>query len=213
LIKEAEALENHPENPDRRILILGDSIWAGVGASDPADSMAGRLIADLPQALVVNKAESGAKITDGRRQLQEASDEFAKPFDQIIIQLGANDILHFWSMWSAESELRKLLKEAQIDARDVAYTVSGSLGFAPVFWQPLDWFYTTLTRQYLQVFSAIARDTGVEYIDLYRSRENDPFYQHPGKYYAADMFHPSGDGYGLWYGKCKKKLQCFAYDK
>ena len=26
LIQEAEALENHPENPDRRILILGDSI-------------------------------------------------------------------------------------------------------------------------------------------------------------------------------------------
>jgi lysophospholipase L1-like esterase len=111
LIQEAEALENHPENPDRRILILGDSIWAGVGASDPADSMAGRLIADAPQALVVNKAESGAKITDGRRQLQEAGDEFGKPFDQIIIQLGANDILQISSMSSAESGLQKLLKE------------------------------------------------------------------------------------------------------
>ena len=213
LTKKAQALESHPDNPDRRILIIGDSIWAGVGASDPADSMAGRLIADLPQALVVNKAYGGARIADGRKQLQEAQSEFEKPFDQIIIQLGANNILDISSLTNAESELRKLLKEAQIDAQDVAYTVSGSLGFAPVFWQPLDWFYTTLTRQYLQVFSAVAHDTGVEYIDLYRSRENDPFYQHPGKYYAADMFHPSGDGYGLWYGKCKEKLQCFQYDR
>jgi lysophospholipase L1-like esterase len=78
---EAEALENHPDDPARRILILGDSIWAGVGATDPADSMAGRLMADLPDALVVNKAESGAKIADGRKQLKEAKSEFEEPFD------------------------------------------------------------------------------------------------------------------------------------
>lgn len=116
----AEALENHPDDPDRRILILGDSIWAGVGALDPADLMAGRLIADLPEALVVNKAESGAKIADGRRQLTEAQGEFEQPFDQIIIQLGANNIVYFSSLTTARKELQNLLEEAQVSADDVA---------------------------------------------------------------------------------------------
>jgi lysophospholipase L1-like esterase len=208
---QAKPLENHPDNPDRRILIIGDSIWAGVGTTDPADSMAGRLIGDLPEALVVNKAESGAQIADGRQQLKKAQSEFEKPFDQIIIQLGANDILYFTSITTAENELRNLLKEAQIAADDVAYTVSGSIGFAPVFWQLLDWFYTQRTREYLRVFSAVADELDVEYIDLFREREHDPFNENPRKYYAADMFHPSGDGYGLWYGKCKEQLQCFEY--
>jgi lysophospholipase L1-like esterase len=210
---QAEALENHPDDPDRRILILGDSIWAGVGATDPADSMAGRLITDLPGALLVNKAESGAQIADGRGQLAEAQAESEKPFDQIIIQLGANDIVYLSRVVTARDELEKLLKEAQIAADDVAYTVSGSIGFAPVFWQLLDWFYTKRTREYLRVFSAVAHDLDVEYIDLYRSRDNDPFYANPRKHYAADLFHPSGDGYGLWYGKCKEQLQCFEDDQ
>jgi lysophospholipase L1-like esterase len=213
LKKAAQALENYPDNPDRRILIVGDSIWAGVGAVDPAESMAGRLIADLPNALVVNKAESGAQITDGRRQLQEAQAEFEKSFDQIIIQLGANDILYLSGITASENELRNLLRESQVAAEDIAFTVSGSIGFAPVFWQLLDWFYTYQTRQYLDVFSAVAHDLGVEYIDLYRKRAADPFSVNPSKYYAADMFHPSGDGYGVWYSKCKDQLQCFRYDE
>jgi lysophospholipase L1-like esterase len=213
LQEQAEALENHPDDPDRRILIIGDSVWAGVGALNPANSMAGRLIADLPEALVVNKAESGAQIADGRKQLKEAKSEFEEPFDQIIIQLGANDTVYFSRISAARDELESLLREAQIAADDVAYTVSGSIGFAPVFWQLLDWLYSWRTREYLRVFSAVAHDLDVEYIDLYRSRENDPFNTNPRKYYAADLFHPSGDGYGLWYGKCKEQLQCLEYDQ
>jgi lysophospholipase L1-like esterase len=59
------------------------------------------------------------------------------------------------------------------------------------------------------VFSAIADELEVEYIDLFREREHDPLNKDPRKYYAADMFHPFGDGYGLWYSKCKDQLQCF----
>jgi len=131
----------------------------------------------------------------------------------MIIQLGANDILYLSSITTSENELRNLLQESQVAAEDVAFTVSGSVGFAPVFWQLLDWFYTYQTRQYLDAFSAVAHDVGVEYIDLYRSRDNDPFSVNPGKYYAADMFHPSGDGYGVWYSTCKDQLQCFTYNK
>jgi hypothetical protein len=50
--------------------------------------------------------------------------------------------VYFSRISTARDELESLLKEAQIAADDVAYTVSRSIGCAPVFWQLLDWFYT-----------------------------------------------------------------------
>lgn len=211
LVSSATRVEHHPDSSTRRILIIGDSLWAGVGAGNPEDSLAGRLIADLPEAEVENKAISGARIADGLDQLDVALSEPGE-YDQIIIQLGANDILNFSSLKQARKDLRQLLEQAQAAAPDVAYMVSGSVGFAPVFLRPLDWLYTFQSRRYLAVFGAVAEKAGVEYIDLYRARKFDPFYKNPEKFYAADKFHPSGAGYGLWYGKCKGQLQCFTYD-
>ena len=39
---------------------------------------------------------------------------------------------------------------------------------------------------------------GLAYVDLYKSRDDDPFAQEPGRYNAADGLHPSDQGYGLW---------------
>lgn len=212
LIAEAEALEAHPENPDRSVLIIGDSLWVGVGAADPADSLAGRLIADLPDAQVINKAESGARVSDGMDQLEAAVAEYGD-FDQVIIQMGANDIVNFTPLGRSKRDLAALLNRAQEIAPDVAYMISSSVGFAPVFWQPLDWIYTATTRYYMKHLHAVAEDTGTLYIDLFRTREEDPFYDNPNLYYSADLFHPSGAGYGVWYQKCRDELQCFAYDQ
>ncbi|MEX2515161.1 MAG: SGNH/GDSL hydrolase family protein [Candidatus Paceibacterota bacterium] len=208
----ATARQHTPDDPDRRILIIGDSLWVGVGVLDPAKSLAGRLIADLPQALVVNQAKSGARITDGIKQLRSAVREHGN-FDQVIIQLGANDIVQLTRPGKATTKLRQLLAAAHNVAPDVAYMVCGSVGFAPLFVGPVDWFYTAASRFYLPRLYAVAEDTGTLYIDFYRPRAEDPFYADPDKYYAADLFHPSGAGYGLWYEKCQENLQCFSYDK
>jgi|GEM_PF-415294 lysophospholipase L1-like esterase len=212
LIAETTLQENHPDNPDRRICVIGDSLWAGVGALETAESLAGRLIADLPNALVVNQAESGAVMADGIDQLQAARDKHGD-FDQVIIQLGANDIVGLTSISQATDQLQKLLNIAHKIAPDVAYMVSGSVGFVPLFIGPVDWFYTAVTRFYLPRLYAVAQVTDTLYIDFYRPRSQDPFYMNPDTYYAADLFHPSGAGYGLWYEKCQENLQCFAYDK
>jgi lysophospholipase L1-like esterase len=212
LIAKAVVVDNYPDDPDRRILIIGDSLWVGVGASDSADSLAGRLIEDLPDAQVINQAQSGARISDGLAQLEAAAAEHGA-FHQIIIQLGANDIVNFTPLARATRDLQVLLKRASELAPDVAYMVSGSVGFAPVFWRPLDWFYTAVSRRYLKAFSAVSRAVGVLYIDFFRERKVDPFYGQPEKFYAADKFHPSGAGYGLWYERCQENLQCFAYDQ
>jgi lysophospholipase L1-like esterase len=45
----------------------------------------------------------------------------------------------------------------------------------------------------------IAKEKGVHYVDMWRLGNNDPFKRDPKKYYSADGFHPSEDGYGDWY--------------
>jgi lysophospholipase L1-like esterase len=211
LIKQTKRVSHKPTAPSRSILVIGDSLWAGVGASDPADSLAGRLRADLPRAQIINKAVSGARIIDGLDQLKEAVDKHGA-FDQIIIQLGANDIVTLTGTNQARQDLRELLKRAKTVGSDIAYLVSGSVGFAPMFLPPLDWFYTRMTRQYLKALSAVADELGVNYIDLFYERTRDPFYRNPDKLYAPDKFHPSGAGYGVWYEICRHNLKCFRYE-
>lgn len=52
-----------------------------------------------------------------------------------------------------------------------------------------------------------AKQYNVTYIDLYEERNKDEFLKDPKKYFAKDMFHPSSDGYGLWYKKFKETLK------
>jgi len=41
---------------------------------------------------------------------------------------------------------------------------------------------------------------------LFKVAEEDIFLTDVDKYYASDYFHPSGDGYGIWYKDIKNKL-------
>jgi lysophospholipase L1-like esterase len=208
LEQSAERVSAKPANPERRILIIGDSIWAGVGAADPADSMAGRLRESYPRATIVNQAVSGARLADGAGQLAAGEERYAN-FDTIFIQLGANDILHLAAIPAAMETLEDLLTSSQESANQVIFTVSGSVGHAPVFLWPFDWFYTARTRRYLTAARAVAKVRGVAYVDLFRERQNDPFVQDPERFYAADGFHPSGAGYGIWYQTCEAAVYFF----
>ncbi len=44
------------------------------------------------------------------------------------------------------------------------------------------------------------------YVDLFRERKDEIFNTDIPRYYAPDLFHPSGDGYGVWYSSLKALL-------
>ena len=50
-----------------------------------------------------------------------------------------------------------------------------------------------------------ARETGAEYVDLFGQGGVEPLLKDPGRYFAADRLHPSGDGYALWYGELARQ--------
>ncbi|MBA3551128.1 hypothetical protein H0W32_02895, partial [Patescibacteria group bacterium] len=123
------------------------------------------------------------------------------------IQLGANDIVHLTPLNEATSDLQKLLSVTQAHSKKVIYFNSGSLGSAPLFPHPVDWFYAMRSKNFYNQFKETAQKSNVIYVDLYYPREHDPFLKNPTLYYAEDSFHVSNTAYELWYQKILEKIE------
>jgi lysophospholipase L1-like esterase len=185
-----------------RILVVGDSTGVGTGASRPLDSIAGRLYRDFPHTAVVNRARNGARVEDVLRQLDHDDD---REFDIVLVQAGGNDILRFTDLKRLRGTIRKVLEEAGERGQHVIFISTGNVGLAPAFFPPLNWIYTERTRKVRAVFMEVAAHAGVEYVDLFKEREEDPFLREPDLYYAADYLHPGSEGYRLWYEELKRQ--------
>ena len=204
LVETAKPFSHTPSTFSKKVLILGDSLGVGVGSLKQEDTIAGRLHADYPNVYIKNLSVSGYKIIDALNVINTLPDN--EEFDVVLLQIGGNDIVKGMSLSNSNKNLKVLLDKAKSHSRKVIFLTSGSVGFAPIFPQPFDWFYDRKSKIYLDSFEKIAKEVGVTRIDLYASREDDPFLKNIDLYYAKDVFHPSGDGYGLWYEKIKPEL-------
>lgn len=204
LVVTTQPYQQSPDAPTKRILIVGDSLQAGVGASTSADSMAGLLGDDFPQYEIVNLAESGDETGDALEKISQLDRD---DFDVAIVQIGANDIFHRVDLEQSVKNLTQVLEVAKQKSDRAIFMTSGSVGYAPLFPAPLDWYFTHRSRQAIPEFIAVASGLDVEVVDNYRARDNDPFEQQPEKYYAPDKFHLSNAGYQLWYERLKVVIE------
>lgn len=188
---------------EKRILVIGDSTAVGVGAAKAEDSLAGRLGKDFKGYSIEVRAQSGATLSSGMTFLEEASyDRYAFT----LIQLGANDIVGRTGVSDARVTLRALLSKARGLSDRVYVLHSGNVGAAAIFPFPFDRLYEKRTRVYREMYIEEAKKTGSHYIDLFEERNEDVFVLNPKRYLAGDSFHPSSDGYAVWYGKLRKAL-------
>ena len=127
-------------------------------------------------------------------------------YDKSYIQVGGNDIVYFSKLKQLEKDIASVLKEAKRVGGEVALLTSGNVGNAPLLPRPLAFLWEQRTLSVRGLFMEAARQAGVTYVDLYRDDENDPFKLEPLLYHAVDLFHPSSDGYSLWYESLKKVL-------
>jgi lysophospholipase L1-like esterase len=186
-----------------RILVAGDSIGVGVGASASSTSIAGLLGAYFPTATIRNISVSGATISNIHESLQQVTEDF----DLIYIHGGANDVVGRTPYPQFRSDIQKLYQLAQRKGKRVVHLASGSVGFAPFFPQPLDWYFTRRTITTYEIVSAKAVENNVEFVSLYQPRDHDPFVRDPKRYFAPDLFHPSDAGYALWFGVLTEALE------
>jgi lysophospholipase L1-like esterase len=186
---------------DRSVLVLGDSTAFGVGAKDPRESLPGR-IAKLLSASVENLSKSGADVDAVAEQLSKAS---RGRYDMILIQAGGNDIVGIGNLEAVEERMDSVLVRAAEKTDRVVFLTAGKVGKAPLFPLSLGWVLTLRAADLRRRFSNLADRRNALYIDIYGAP--DKFSEDPTRYYAADEFHPSGDGYGLWFEIVRPALE------
>lgn len=181
-----------------RILVLGDSTAVGTGSARAEDSTAGRLAAKYPDAEVVNLAENGMKI-DGLLKTMTMG-PIVGPYDIVLVQIGANDIIRLTPMKKFETGIRSVLEQSrQLAGPDGKVIVlhSGDIGEAKFF----PWYVRPLlskrSRSVRELYMKSAPGYGASYVDLFNLPQN---------HYASDLLHLTGEGYGLWFDEINKKL-------
>lgn len=199
--KTTVAFERRLEKPNLRFLVVGDSSAVGVGAEPPEGSVAGRLATDFPTADVQSIAVSGARVLGAIDQLEGLAPD--DKYDLILIQIGGNDIVQRTAYNDLEQNFPKVLELAKQHSANVVQLTSGNVGTSKLLPFGTRWYFTIRTKQVREIFMRINAEQGTHYVDLLRKRSVDPYAQDPDKYYSADYFHPSADGYGDWYSFVK----------
>lgn len=210
LANAAVPYEQHPSNSTHKILTIGDSSVVGTGSLDPTLSVAGRLGSEYPTADITNLGVNGTRTNELIERFRNIKHT---RYDLIIIHTGGNDIVHFTRMSAIESGLKEVLDLANQLSDSVIVLHGGNVGSSKLFPAPTRWIYTYRTKKTREMFMRIASEKGVHYVDLYRERDDDPFEQDPKRYYAADYFHPSSEGYGVWYSGIQEILPDTAFGK
>ena len=201
LVANTRPYEQHPQNPDKYILVAGDSTALGVGALNMHESTAGRFGEQFPNADITNLGMNGAMLKDLLITLQNQKNEH---YDLIVLQIGANDITHLTSYDAIQEELSKILFLSNKISPKTILLTSGNIGAAPVFHWPLSTYLTARTLNVRNIFKDEAsKFKSVFYIDLYKDTKDDPFIKDPERHYAPDSFHLSGDGYEIWFKEIK----------
>ncbi|MHB9796866.1 SGNH/GDSL hydrolase family protein [Pseudomonas sp. MT3] len=176
-----------------RLLLLGESTVAGVGASCLDFALAGRLAVALSARLgrpVAWRAVGENGITAGEaceRLLPVTADQ---DYDLVALVFGVNDTTHFSSSQRWRGALTQLIEHfRKRGARVVCTAVPPLQHFTALPWllrQLLGWRAALLDRQ----LGALAQAQGAGYCEV--SLEMQP------QFLAIDGYHPSALGYQVW---------------
>ena len=195
---------------EKRLLIFGDSVVAGVGASTHALGLSGQCASTLARTLAQNLAwHAVGKIGIESTQLQAGlwpSVPKEHAWDWVLISIGVNDITGL----TRRARFRKALTTQLLQIRERApQAVVMLCGLPPVHGFPL------LPKPMRTVFAMRARM--IDQLLQKLAREHDDVLFLPVKFaadaqsFAADGFHPSEASYAR-FGKAAAEA-FLAYEK
>lgn len=179
-----------------RFLVLGDSLAAGTGAADAADTLGARLSRALQQAghevQLDVVAVPGATSLDLSAQVRRGA---ALAADLALLVIGANDLIHRVPPAAAAAGLAAALRELRAGDTEVLVVptpdLSSVAGVPPVL-RPL---LAGVCRHLRGRQTAVAEAAGAVVAPVAPAL-SARFAADPSLF-AADRFHPSSAGYGL----------------
>lgn len=179
-----------------RLTVLGESTAVGVGAERHEEALPGFLAAALagrigrPVRWHV-KGASGFTV----RELRRESVGELPPSDAVVLVIGINDLLHMRSLRGWERDVAGLVEDVRRAAGPVPVLVTGMpyVGKFPSLPQPLR---AVMGLRALAMDHATRR-SAARLPDVRHLRAVAPDLHDP-RFYCADRFHPSVEGYRLW---------------
>jgi lysophospholipase L1-like esterase len=176
-----------------RLLILGDSAAAGVGAETQTQALSGQLIQKLSGSYRISWQLWAANGRNSAQSLQILEQAPAESFDAVLISLGVNDVTGGISLdtWrNQQLQLAETLRE-KFRAQRILFTALPPMHHFPALPQPLRWVLGARAKKFnqtLRAFVATRSDCRVLHFDAPMQPD----------FMAADGFHPSSVTYGLW---------------
>jgi lysophospholipase L1-like esterase len=180
-----------------RLVWLGDSTGAGVGASSPGTALPTGVARGLGRAVQLRVlARSGAQVLDVLNEQLPLLPPL-RP-DIVILGVGGNDVTHLTPRRLFQGFYDALLQGIQsVGPGTVVVMGIGDFGTVPRIPQPLRAITGWRGRRLDEVVRALAARRGAAYVDLYA--ETGPIFgSAPSRFYAEDGFHPNDEGYRAW---------------
>jgi lysophospholipase L1-like esterase len=178
-----------------RLVLLGDSAAAGLGADSPLDT-AGALLAqrlaeaaDRPVKLVV-VASVGARSADLDAQVTRAL--LLRPHVAVVI-IGVNDVTHLTRPQSAIRDLEHGVARLVDGGSEVIVGTCPDIGATRVIRQPLRSVARRLSRQLAAAQTIAVVEAGGRSVSL--GALGPHFEDNPEDMFAHDRVHPSSVGY------------------
>jgi len=182
-----------------RIAWVGDSVAAGVGASEP-DAALPRLVArGVGRAVDLHVfAVSGDRAADALSDQLPRLEALRPAPDVVVVEIGANDVTRLTSAFGFRRTYDAILARAsRLGARHVLALGTPGFGATPRFLQPLRAIAGWRSRRLDAEVRASAAAFGATYVDI-AGPTGPGFAADPEGTHAADRFHPSDAGYELW---------------
>lgn len=179
--------------PDLRLLILGDSAAAGVGAETQDQALSGQLVSALAPHRCVHwrlVARTGAGTAQTLRHMERRRREH---FDVVLTSLGVNDVTGNVRQddWLADLETLIALLHSEYGASRVLLSALPPMHLFPALPQPLRWYLGAQARRFNRALAALAdRTEGCAYLQ--------PAFEQRAELMAADGFHPGPTLYRAW---------------
>ena len=179
-----------------RLLVLGDSTAAGVGADTQHDALPGNLARELSArwgrgVTWRSVGEAGATSRDLLERF--IGDATSEPSDFVFLTVGANDALGIRSRAAFGRDIRSLLtrlREANPDATIMMSSLPAFFRFE-LLPQPLK----RALYRHSSSLEAEARRVASTVPDVTMCPPPPPYTE---GFFASDLFHPSANGYRDW---------------
>ena len=179
------------------LLVLGDSIAAGLGAERRKETLGGRLAKGTARRMrrpvrLHTAAIVGSESPDLPAQLDALPEDY-RPHVAVIV-VGGNDVTHRLPPSLSAQHLHETIRRLREAGAEVVVGTCPDLGALRPVPQPLRRLASSMSRRLADIQAETARHAGAEPVDLRRA-VGPMFFDEPEAMFSLDRFHPSALGY------------------